>query len=109
METIKASELRIGNYYNHNGQIKTVTPNTILEVWEAERTWCKPIPLTEEILLKNLGFKKSSWGWIKNGVNIQKGFTLAFSSNKDSIEIKYLHQLQNLYFALTGQELEFKQ
>jgi hypothetical protein len=24
------------------------------------------------------------------------------------IEIKYVHQLQNLYFALTGQELQFK-
>jgi hypothetical protein len=24
------------------------------------------------------------------------------------IEIKYVHQLQNLYFALTGEELEIK-
>jgi hypothetical protein len=28
--------------------------------------------------------------------------------NKVEVEIKYLHQLQNLYFSLTGKELEIK-
>jgi hypothetical protein len=118
METIKASELYIDKYYYQVvEEYEPCTPKIIkwsevnwYRIGECIEfiEWFEPIPLTEEWLLK-FGFKKSSWGWIKNGVNIQKGFTLAFSSNKNSIEIKHLHQLQNLYFALTGQELEFKQ
>mgnify|MGYP000867551899 CR=1 FL=1 len=30
---MEARELRIGNYYDHNGQIKQITPNDILELF----------------------------------------------------------------------------
>ncbi len=66
-----------------------------------------PIPLTEEILLK-CGFKKNTnytpCGkaiFYKNGYIIYCGVTI-------EIEIKYLHQLQNLYYCLTGEELKVK-
>lgn len=78
----------------------------------------QPIPLTEEWLLR-LGFKKdergrfvkeeffcylvcgASSGW-KTWVNLCKDdFTLAL--------VGQVHQLQNLYFAMTSQELTIKE
>lgn len=111
---IKASELRIGNYYNHNGEIRQVTPNTILEVWESEREWCKPIPLTEEWLLK-FGFeiqgKRISKDWFFLWYDNDK-IVFALAEMKEAVGayliIKYVHQLQNLYFVLTNEELTWK-
>jgi hypothetical protein len=79
-----------------------------LELWDADRDWIKPIPLTEEWLLK-FGFSK------KVDYLLQKrGFSICFEKHGDifecflesiGIEIEYVHQLQNLYFALTNEEL----
>jgi hypothetical protein len=78
--------------------------------------YAEPIPLTEEWLLK-LGFiEKKPWffeikmGDYELGINripltaqIQSdGEFLAFLTNRT----KYVHQLQNLYFAITGEELK---
>ena len=82
----------------------------------------KPIPLTEEWLLK-LGFKQCGYEMLS-----WKHETLLPSFNLDGINwadfdepdyqflnykvadeilrIDYVHQLQNLYFALTGEELK---
>lgn len=77
-----------------------------------------PIPLTPEILEK-CGFVYDN----SHKINIGNGVTLEFDSdvffkqiNSEGvpsfvvmpIEIKYLHQLQNLIFALTGKELKVK-
>lgn len=83
----------------------------------------KPIPLTEEWLVK-LGFEKvisnavdfigrpmkivdfnlGSWT-----VNDEKGkYTFCVESALGLTDIQYVHQLQNLYFALTGTELTIK-
>ena len=95
----------------------------------------KPIPLTKEWLLK-FGFwrwRAGSRSWIINESVLDKigttthRFYLATSSKKYAVKtgyyyeartgyypstflryIKYVHQLQNLYFALTGEELEIK-
>lgn len=72
----------------------------------------EPIPLTEEWLLK-FGFERTcnhpKHDWIKGE------FKICYDVDNDgyiiselldiSIPIKYVHQLQNLYFALTGEEL----
>lgn len=103
---MKAAELRIGNYYDDNGVVQTVTANTILEVWEAERAWCKPIPLTEE-WFKKLG---GSFRFAKEFIcDWQNGFVTIEEYGEGEFalkHIKYVHQLQNLYFALTGEELK---
>lgn len=78
-----------------------------------------PIPLTPEILKKaefNIidfdGYDKGLYHKdINNGLygDAETGYTLVDSEGGDiSFEkaIKYLHQLQNLYFALTGEELK---
>jgi len=111
---MKASELRIGNWYKYNGIFKQATPNTIEKVWGAERTWCKPIPLTEEWLLK-LGAKKLSdnffeIGYLKFKIHShQYGIDFHFGNGGGHyIKPHYVHSLQNLYFALTGEELTIK-
>ena len=73
-------------------------------------SWNKlePIPLTEEWLLKfglkqtfiskiHLHFIKGSFHLLKRVNHIQIWY--------ENIDVKYVHQLQNLYFALTNQEL----
>jgi len=107
---MKANELRIGNWYDHNKIPTQVTPNTIEEVWEAERIWCKAIPLTEEWLLKFGFIKSSDNNYYKGGkftiYNRFGNFGLIGGSLSWK-EFKHVHQLQNLYFALTGEELTY--
>ena len=105
---IQANELRVGNYYDHNGEYRKVTPSTIEEVWNAERTWCKPIPITEDILLK-CGFEKFTTKdiyptYVNKLFNWNDGILFLVGYNFIN-HIKYLHDLQNLYFALTKTEL----
>ena len=72
----------------------------------------KTIPLTEELLLK-FGFElfyldtPHQYGYQKNSMEVvcDKSKGLNEISVIDSPHIKYVHQLQNLYFALTGEEL----
>lgn len=77
-----------------------------------------PIPLTEEWLLM-FGFKNDGNGYYKHKKlfsPITKISDYAFSpptsvyflrvgDDKDEPVLKYVHQLQNLYFALTNEEL----
>lgn len=114
---MKASELRIGNFYNQFGNITEVDWSILKELKDApiDQLWCKPIPLTEEWLLK-FGFKKNENGLFKlfNESEVPillnedlNGWTcdgINFSVNGT----QYVHQLQNLYFALTGEELTIK-
>lgn len=121
---MEAKELRIGNYYNHHGEVVIVTPIVIKCIYESsEIEWCEPIPLTEE-WLKKLGFEEYSDALGKHGLYDLKplqGFTYSIHSKKVIImqdgnslshklnkEILYVHQLQNIYFALTGNELTIK-
>jgi hypothetical protein len=82
----------------------------------------EPIPLTEEWLL-NLGFNYDDmedtnendnlWYHLVYGdFRFSSDKSINFESvfirlNKTNLEIKYVHQLQNLYFALTGKELDY--
>ena len=89
---MKATELRIGNYYIgcSRGEVKTVTSETIKQRESGELSCMKPIPLTEE-WLDNLGFSV-----------IPILFFLELVEN----DCKYVHDIQNLVFELTGRELK---
>lgn len=114
-DLISANELRIGNLYNDNGVFKKASPSTIEEVWNAPRSWCKPIPLTEEWLLK-FGFEKTEWYFNSYRLvigNNDYAILIDLDGNCEvgdiiTCKIEYVHQLQNLYFALKGEELTFK-
>jgi hypothetical protein len=80
-----------------------------------------PVKITIQLLQK-LGFKKDSkYDWIIEhkdfevlvyhcpyGEDIHNGEGCFMFKGGNCIDFKYLHQLQNLYFALTGEELEIK-
>lgn len=68
---------------------------------------CNPIPLTEEMLVR-MGFKSFCKDWSKKGIIIharKRGFVV----NKKIPILNYVHQLQNLYWCLCGEELQIKE
>lgn len=108
---MKATELRIGNLVNENGEVIKIRQETLCDFANGYVVF-EPIPLTEEWLLK-FGFKQcENEFWFEKGIllintigtiNIKgrKGSEATFNS-----DVKFVHLLQNLYFALTGEELE---
>lgn len=116
MKEIKASELRIGNWISGTNdlyvKITNINQSTIRydvdnELESILDDYCniKPIPLTEEILLK-CGFNNhTNEMFFIAGLQIWKCNDL-FLCNKNGVIIKSLHQLQNLFFALTKTELQ---
>jgi hypothetical protein len=119
---MKASELRIGNkFYLPNSEIGTISYHEIrLLVVSLEKPNYKPIPLTEEWLLK-FGFEINRQTKEENNIwrcYSEEGFfeveQIGSSFFLDDnhcygTKINYVHQLQNLYFALTGEELVVKE
>jgi len=118
METIQAKDLRVGNII-HNMLVNEI--QTIEEIYRESFNasgcfttigYCKPIELTEEWLIK-FGFKEyiRSNGKtydLKDFWEIDYENGKYFISEIEVMDIKYVHQLQNLYFALTGKELEIR-
>ena len=123
---MKANELRIGNYvYDTLGKVNKIDLEAITYIIRETHNQVKPIPLTEEWLLKfdmefTDGFSSSRKLYLNNYENDISKITyspkerLLRLSNGDTKgtmlipHVKYVHQLQNLYFALTGEELTFK-
>ena len=131
---MEARELRIGNLIKSGNGIYKVVAVSVQgveimipydkdvnsqsgHILNSASTIINPIPLTEEWLVK-LGFNYGGiWielmGLMSYGRILQhKGMgakSTAFYINEQFIaNIQYLHELQNLYFALTGTELETK-
>lgn len=125
---MKTSELRIGNYViipaydidaenniigdSENDEIIKITIDELIII-ESNYKDCigeyKPIPITADILLK-CGFSfedKDALYWVKGAFNLEKDVVgkFWFEVYSHYNELKYLHQLQNLYFALTNEEL----
>jgi hypothetical protein len=117
---MKANELRIGNWYQDNfgEQYGRITGHDIGDL--AKGLDCEayqPIELTSEILTKNIGFniKQTKWRTLYKYGKISLDKTLygktSFSfcfGHHGIMGIDYVHQLQNLYFALTGEELNIE-
>lgn len=117
-----ANELRINNLVLIDGKVRKLTSISEIEVMyfnERDKSTylctfknVQPIPLTNEIL-EGIGFEKvnhihgySFWMYRKDGVicvGIYENHTEV--NFKRSAHIKYVHQLQNLYFSLTNTEL----
>lgn len=119
---IKANELRQGNWYRckiYNGNNDVMMQFT----WQEHKYvhLFDPIPLTPEIL-EQCGFKNRPKGC--DYFVVESSYKLEISIEADSYKniiidsrvgqaivdrrITSLHQLQNLYFALTGEELNYQ-
>lgn len=125
-----SSELRIGNIVNTSDYINlevlgisSINVGLKLECTKfisVNIDELKPIPLTKEWLVK-FGFDFSVDTWYLNGVAVWETECCDAKGNEETgffyelrdvgmmdMNIKYVHQLQNLYFALTGKELIIK-
>jgi len=109
---MKASELRIGNYVYHeptidDWEIIQANPGTMIQC-EINPDGFDPIPLTEEWLLK-FGFEPLGSSRFDFKIFTYYLYDGSFYNQSSRLStIKYVHQLQNLYFALTDEELEIK-
>jgi hypothetical protein len=125
---IEANELRVGNYVNHNNfKVPMMVSGLILEdrrfrvavIGSNSTLMCggswSAIPLTEQWLI-DFGFKRTSYGREFKGFHLEassrvlatdvlSGFSWEQVVDEKYLRILHVHQLQNLYFALTGIEL----
>lgn len=99
--------------------------NGIIMLPSSRLKYLKPIPISGEMLIK-LGFIKGKCKFGDNYVLIRNDYEIYFvieqwvDTNSKWINhwhikytvkpfnIKYIHQLQNLFFAMTGEELVYK-
>lgn len=130
---MKANDLRVWNYFQHNGIVSRCLGVTIDEHEHGGIVWydkelgfylplneCFGIPITEEWLLK-FGFEKDEDYFSKESYHLRifeaspnrkayfySGNDHVSGGNLDAV-IMFVHQLQNIYFALTGEELELNE
>lgn len=123
---MKANELRIGNWFIEKDEVKQFDGDFY------HLLGCTPIPLTTNWLEK-FGFEKNKDNrWMRGKSRYAIFYFEYYATGEDNtmwrIEyhdkdygrneykdcnqwgdiIKHVHQLQNLYFALTGEELTYK-
>lgn len=104
---MEASELRIGNWVNNNGEDYQITSATIVQL-EREESTAQPIILTTE-WLDRFGFVNGE----KDNFSFTKYMDLRIigcEADYNGIwlgEVFYVHTLQNLYYAVKGYELSF--
>ena len=127
---MKANELRIGNWYKNNDYFITynqITAEEILELKDnPDYDYYKPIEITEQGLLRfgftlnkihNYYFIQNSDGYIHSIKYFEKdefldedsGWAYFIDDSDASCHrlcmINYIHELQNLYFAINKTEL----
>jgi hypothetical protein len=125
---IKANELRIGNYVEHYHFIAPVVAlwpdivsigspinnNVVLNVQRVGQTKVEnvqPIELTAEWLSK-FGFERGWYGLEVDDFSVSEydeGYFYFGYGIKQGKPLKYVHELQNLFFSLIGEELTIKE
>lgn len=132
---MQANELRIGNIVEWNRKpfkVCSISMDIVEnELWSKPLQEIHPIPLTEEILTEWCRLDKDpyrqgyttevfsmfelSYTELVSYINSEcfqedcyYKLTVNCNEYETGCKIKYLHQLQNLYFALSGEELQIK-
>jgi len=118
---IDPKELRIGNWIRSTAQghiqVRANDIEKIESVFLKGQDYVQPIPLTTE-WMERFGFDKRenavSYDWYIGINHITHDWLMVITEMKGDSHffyqngrhtIKYVHQLQNLFFALTGEEL----
>lgn len=113
---MKPSELRIGNWVQANSPamiVEEITkfgvglymPGSNADLFYHMIEKVEPIPITDEILVK-AGFVKKYGTWF-GLIELDEDYLFHYGM-EEAVEIKSLHQLQNLVYCLTGEELNYK-
>jgi hypothetical protein len=112
---MKKQELRIGNFVSHEGAIKKIASIEVFDLcflYYAGYNACVDIPDIQPIPLNDEWCKKL--GLDVYEANIENEYIMInrlinpVRYYYQNTELKTVHQLQNLYFALTGNELKIK-
>ena len=113
--------LRLGNYVTYQDPGSRIKITTIDYLGESRgeiqvglkseqfpvpntNGWMNPIELKADHLIGS-GFVQKQFGYQKGEFMITSTFNFMYGVSS-SKSIKYVHELQNLYYALTGEELE---
>lgn len=116
---MKPQELRLGNLViltvaniKHFGKIHSLTPSHLLIGDGIKCDYCdlEPINISEELLIK-LGATKFPDGQsllLNNRLIGYRQCSNVFYDKSTGINIQFVHKLQNLFYELTGEELEVK-
>jgi len=110
---ILANELRSGNLLLRNGHWVLIDGQAIRDITSVpgEAETYERIPLNSAVL-NRCGFRDGSIrvsndvGWAFKLEIVKGEIVLAVQEYALPVGCKYLHQLQNLYYALTGEELK---
>ena len=111
---IKSNELRIGNFVKTNTDTIVPIRGGGINAIELGQLVVYPIDLNEDWLLKfgfsNPKHSKSDYAnhYMMNGLTFGcwEGKDVRFTGILDGKKLSFVHELQNLYFCLCGQELE---
>ena len=107
---MKATELRIGNLVEYMGKIEPVTSQMIRDC-ELNNAVCQPVEITGEWV------ESKQWKYMYNSEDVYfgDGFNLYFTASDTWLLVsptadllfkpKYIHEVQNIYYMLTGEEL----
>lgn len=129
---ILANEVRIGNYVRMEKdgevipfyQVEGIDIYCMVSADEGKCEWLHPIPITGENLemlgfyingVKNFKLKNTVIEFVKNLIHVYYSPSLGFIwgdkgwGTGQRLQINYVHELQNLLFALDKQELILKQ
>lgn len=117
---LQIEDLRVGNYLYNDGVIVKIDARTIFDIWDDKGLKkYKPIPITEELLLKvglstiNENSAGKRYGYVVNGIfNSDLTFTF-WKTTKEAgkffrgdLELKSFHQIQNIYWDLSNIKLK---
>jgi hypothetical protein len=108
---MKIEELRIGNLVKNGLGEFIIIKNNINErnTGGYFLITLEPVPLTEDLVidlgLKPVELENGEWFYQDSKFRLNKNYAGFYYSK--NLDIKYVHQLQNLYFALTGSELQY--
>lgn len=114
---LKANELRVGNWvnmkiYGMHAYYKIMQVDANYIKWVADNNAaCEPIPLTPELLEKCGFIYGDTWEftWRKDDIHVRQSDEYWYLVENRDVRynpFKYLHQLQNIFHSLTGEELE---
>ena len=127
-------DLKIGNLFYYGDRLAEVSTihrthfyceeyKTRIAFGNSIQLSFKPIPLTEEWILK-FGFEVNTYGYVigKDNLNIhiwmhddglvrdiELSSTMISGAYPKIENFKYVHQIQNLYYSLFGEELTIKE